>query len=140
MQTAQIERLESRALLANVHFVGTPVAVVNQDNTVTVSGKIAGLGANQSITIGVQVPVTFTVECRNPGGNIAPGQTHTGSLTGTGTFKSDKNGNVVFSVTTDAPTASPSDCPNPKWTPIITDVQFGNATVTADGISTTVPV
>jgi len=140
MQTAQVERLEPRALLANVHFVGTPVAVVNQDNTVTVSGKIAGLGANQSITIGVQVPVTFTVECQNPAGNIAPGQTHSGTLTGTGTFTSDKNGNVVFSVTTNAPQASPADCPNPKWTPIITDVQFGDATVTADGISTTVPV
>jgi len=137
---AQVERLESRALLANIHFVGTPVVTVNEDNSVTVSGKIAGLGDNQSVTVAVEVPVTFTVVCQNPAGKIAPGQTHTGTLTGTGTFTSDKNGNVVFSVTTAAPEASPEDCPNPKWTPVITDVQFGDATITADGISTTVPV
>ena len=58
----------------------------------------------------------------------------------TGTFTSDKNGNVVFSVTTDAPTASAEDCPNPKWTPIITDVTYGTVTVTADGVSTTTKV
>jgi hypothetical protein len=116
---AQVERLESRALLANIHFVGTPVVTVNEDNSVTVSGKIAGLGDNQSVTVAVDVPVTFTVVCENPAGKIAPGQTHTGTLTGTGTFTSDKNGNVVFSVTTDAPEASPEDCPNPKWTPVI---------------------
>jgi len=139
-QQAQVERLESRALLANIHFVGTPVAVVNQDNSVTVSGKIAGLGNNKEVTVAVDVPVTFTVVCQNPAGKIAPGQTHTGTLSGTGTFTSDKNGNVIFSVTTDAPTAEDDDCPNPKWTPVIQDVQFGDATITADGISTTVPV
>jgi hypothetical protein len=137
---AQVERLEGRLLLARVHFVGTPVAVINEDNSVTVSGKIAGLGDNQSVTIAVEVPVTFTVVCQNPAGNIAPGQMHTGTLSGSGTFTSDKNGNVVFSVTTDAPTAEDDDCPNPKWTPVIQDVQFGDATITADGITTTVPV
>jgi len=139
-QQPVVENLEGRFLLANIHFVGNPVAVANPNGSVTVSGKLAGLGDNQSITVDVSVPVTFTVECRNPGGNIAPGQTHTGTLTGTGTFTSDKNGNVVFSVTTAAPTASPEDCPNPKWTPIITDVTYGDVTVTAGGVTKTAHV
>lgn len=139
-QPAVVENLESRFLLTNIHFVGNPVATANPNGSVTVTGKLAGLGDNQSIAVKVTVPVNYTVECQNPGGNIAPGQTHTGTLTGTGTFTSDKNGNVLFSVTTDAPTASPEDCPNPQWTPIITNVTYGTVTVTADGVSKTTQV
>jgi len=139
-QQPLVENLEGRFLLANIHFIGNPVAVANPNGSVTVTGKLAGLGDNQNITINVAVPVTFTVDCQNPGGNIAPGQRHMGTLIGSGTFTSDKNGNVVFSVTTDAPTASPEDCPNPKWTPIIRDVTYGDVTVTADGVSKTVQV
>jgi len=139
-QQPVVENLEGRFLLANIHFIGNPVAVANPNGSVTVTGKLAGLGDNQNVTVKVSVPVTFTVVCQNPGGNIAPGQTHTGTLTGEGTFTSDKNGNVLFSVTTAAPTASPEDCPNPQWTPIIQDVTYGDATVTVGNLTKTTQV
>ena len=126
--------LPATALAARAHFVGAPQCVDN-GTTVTCSGKVAGLG-NEPVTIDVAAVGTATVTCTNPGGNVAPGQTKQVSVGGTQTLTPDKNGNVVFSVTTDQPQAPADACPNDKWTAAVTDVTFQSAKITVTQGST----
>src|SRR6266508_6698300 len=48
--------------VSNAHFVGTPTATRN-DDTLTISGKVAGLGQVEVIT----VTISGDVACINPG-------------------------------------------------------------------------
>jgi hypothetical protein len=116
------------AIAANVHFVKGP-SFVDNGVTLTASGKLAGLGEGD-VTIIVDATGTAAVECRNPGGNIAPGQSQTITTSGSQTLASAKNGTVTFGITTGAPEVSSSACPNDKWTPEVTDVQFSSALIT----------
>jgi len=50
--------------VSNAHFVGTPTATRSGD-TLTVSGKVAGLGDVDEIT----VTITADAQCVNPGSN-----------------------------------------------------------------------
>jgi hypothetical protein len=121
--------LVSAALLAaNVHFVRGP-DVTDNGVTLTVSGKLAGLGEGD-ITVIVNATGVASVECTNPGGNVAPGQDTTFAASGSVTLPASKNGNLVFSVTTAVPVIPSSACPNPQWTADATDVVFANGTVT----------
>jgi hypothetical protein len=132
------------ALAQAGHFVGTPTCR-DIGTQVQCTGKVAGLGGT-TFTITVSAPGTATVECTNPGGNVAPGQTFTTTATGTsGPFATPRNGQARFTVTTDTPTAPPGSCPNPGWTAEVVDVTFGDATITLFEDSTvsdtiTVPV
>src|SRR5215212_337768 len=91
------------ALAANPHFVVDPSFTVNPNGTVTATGSVAGLG-NQNIDVVLTAELDVEVLCRNPGGNIAPGQTQQTTVTGTQTNIEVKNGRATFSVTTSAPT------------------------------------
>jgi hypothetical protein len=132
------------ALAQAGHFVGTPTCR-DIGTQVQCTGKVAGLGGT-TFTITVSAPGTATVECTNPGGNVAPGQTFTTTATGTsGPQPTPRNGQFRFTVTTDTPTAPPGSCPNPGWTAEVVDVTFGDATITLFEDSTvsdtiTVPV
>jgi hypothetical protein len=71
------------------------------------------------------------VQCRNPGGNIAPGQDTEVDVVGQSGPIQPRHGQITFSVLTAAPTVSGAEaCPNPKWTAEVTDVRFTSATVT----------
>jgi hypothetical protein len=61
---------------------------------------------------------------------VAPGQTFDTDVSGSGTFQPNKNGRTDFSVTTTAPTAPAGSCPNPQWSAAVTDVTFGDTTIT----------
>jgi hypothetical protein len=132
------------ALAQSGHFVGTPTCR-DTGTQVQCTGKVAGLGGT-TFTITVEAQGTASVTCTNPAGNVAPGQSFTTTVTGTsGPFATPRNGQARFTVTSDAPTAPPGSCPNPRWTATVTDVQFTNATVTLFEDSTvsdtiTVPV
>ena len=115
------------AMAQNPHYVDGPITTDN-GTTLTVCGKLAGLGNNKGITITVTTVATITTECTNPGGNVAPGQTRTQTISRTATFTSDKNGNVSFCLTT--LDQVPGTCPNGKWTGRVTDISFVNTTVT----------
>ena len=126
------------------HFVGTPVCT-DQGTTLECTGKVAGLGGT-TFEITVTAPGTATVACTNPAGNVAPGQTFDTTAEGTsGPQPTPRNGQFRFTVETVTPTAPPGSCPNPMWTATVTDVTFGDATITLteDGVvsdTITVPV
>ena len=123
------------ALAANVHWKSGPTFTDN-GVTLTTSGALAGLG-NEDVTITVDAVGTATsITCTNKGGNMAPGQNRPRTATtGQTTIpaRKVKNGNVSFSVTTQAPgtlSGKEAGCPNKNWTGTINDVDFTSATVT----------
>ena len=111
------------------HFVGKPQCR-DIETAVQCTGKVAGLGGT-TFTITVSAPGTADVECTNPGGEVAPGQSFATTVTGTsGPFSTPKNGNARFTVRSDTPAAAPGSCPNPMWTARVVDVHFTTATLT----------
>lgn len=119
----------SAAQAQSGHFVGTPTCT-DEGTFLECTGKVAGLGGT-TFRIDVSASGTADVTCTNPAGNVAPGQSFSFAGAGsTGDQLTPRNGSFRFSVETVAPTAPPGSCPNPKWTATVTDVAFGNATVT----------
>jgi hypothetical protein len=112
----------------SVHFVRGPV-ISDLGTTLGVSGKLAGLGQGD-VTILVNASGVADVECTNPAGNVAPGQDTTISSSGSVTYPSPKNGNLVFSVATVVPSIPSSACPNNQWTADALDVDFSGGTIT----------
>jgi hypothetical protein len=111
------------------HFVGTP-ACTDEGTTVECTGKVAGLGGT-TFEITVSAPGTASVECTNPGGNVAPGQSFSTTVAGTsGPLATPRNGQFRFRVESDTPSAPPGSCPNPMWSAEVVDVEFGDATIT----------
>ncbi len=132
------------AVAQSGHFVQTQVC---EDVGVAVecSGKVAGLGGT-TFEITVQAEGVASVQCRNPGGNVAPGQDFEFDAAGSsGPMATPRNGHYRYTVATSSPTVPAGSCPNDAWTAEITDVEFGEATIvlsedgrTADVV--TVPV
>ena len=117
------------ALAQNPHFVGQ---LVGRDagTQLQVSGKVAGLG-NEPVNVLVEAEGIAEVQCRNPGGNIAPGQDTEVDVVGQSGPIQPRHGQITFSVLTATPTVSGAEaCPNPQWTAEVTDVRFTSATVT----------
>jgi hypothetical protein len=114
--------LGSPAFAGSPHFVGTPTAAISGD-TVTVSGKEAGLGNETQI----HVVVTADAACVNPGGNH-PRAANKSSFNAAGDFPV-QNGKADFSVAVTA-TFQPN-CSPPM------SVVWSNITVTdaANGLS-----
>jgi hypothetical protein len=134
----------SVALAQSGHFVGTPTCT-DIGTQLRCTGKVAGLGGT-TFEITATASGTATVSCTNPAGNVAPGQAFTTTASGgTGDIPTPRNGAFRFSVMSIAPTAPAGSCPNPRWTAAVTDVEFGDATITLseDGVvsdTITVPV
>jgi hypothetical protein len=134
----------SAASAQSGHFVGTPTCT-DEGTFLECTGKVAGLGGT-TFRIDVSASGTADVTCTNPAGNVAPGQSFSFAGAGsTGDQLTPRNGSFRFSVETVAPTAPAGSCPNPKWTATVTDVTFGDATITLFEDSTasdtiTVPV
>jgi hypothetical protein len=105
------------------HFVSNTVTATRSDNSLTVSGKEAGLGDEAQ----VHIVVSATAECINGGGKH-PKAVNKESVSSEGTFPV-QNGKAEFSLTLTA-TFSPS-CSPPMT------VRFTNVTVTdtTNGIS-----
>ena len=132
------------------HFVtggGNAPECTDEGTTVECTGKVAGLGGT-TFEITIEAPGIASVECTNPGGNVAPGQDTAVTVAGTsGPLPTPRNGQFVFTVQSDDPEPLPPTptCPNDQWMPNIVDVAFTEATLTLfeDGVisdTVTVPV
>ena len=114
------------------HFVGTPTCT-DVGTQLQCAGRVAGLGGE---TFRIQVSAedaVASVECENPSGNVAPGQSFSFDASGnTGDIPTTSNGQFRFrNLRTAEPAAPAGSCPNPKWTATVTDVEFsGSATLT----------
>jgi hypothetical protein len=123
------------------HFLsggGNAPSCTDEGTTVACEGKVAGLGGT-TFEITIEAAGIASVECTNPGGNLAPGQDTAVTVAGTTTpLPTPRNGQFVFTVQTDNPEPLPPTptCPNDQWTPNIVDVTFTEATLTLleDGV------
>lgn len=141
---AQLVGLALAAVVVSIAFVGVAHAqsghfITSGANAprcfdigtqVACSGKVAGLGGT-TFEITVEASGIASVECENPGGNIAPGQDTAVNVAGTsGPLPTPRNGQYVFGIMTDPPTVpNVPTCPNPQWTAHVVDVAFGDATL-----------
>ena len=105
---------------------------------VTCEGKVAGLGGT-TFEITIEAAGIASVECTNPGGNVAPGQDTAVTVAGTTEPQpTPRSGQTPFTITSDDPEPLPPTptCPNEQWTPNIVDVTFTEATLTLleDGV------
>ena len=143
---AAVLALPAVASAQSGHFVQTQTCT-DIGTQVQCSGKVAGLGGT-TFEITVAAQGTATVVCINPGGNRAPGQDTSVTVSGSsGPLPTPRNGQYRYTVTSVAPGPLPPTptCPNDQWTPVITDVTFTTATITLteDGVvsdQVTVPV
>jgi hypothetical protein len=113
------------AFAGSPHFVSNTVTVTRTDDSLTVSGKEAGLGDEAQ----VHIVVTATAECINPGDHH-PKAANKESVSAEGTFPV-QNGKANFSLTLTA-TFQPN-C-TPPMTVVFTDVTVSDVT---NGISKT---
>src|SRR5215207_4853593 len=61
------------AMAANPHYLSGPTFSL-EGSTVTATGSVAGLG-NENVDVVLTLEASVTVQCENPAGKIAPGQT-----------------------------------------------------------------
>jgi hypothetical protein len=110
----------SPALAGSPHFVGQ-ISITRTDNSLTVSGKIAGLGNEDQ----VEVQITVDAACINPGGQ-PPQAENKESFSAAGTFPV-QNGKAEFTLTVTA-TFQPN-CSPPMTVAfsdlVVTDVTHG---------------
>ena len=109
------------ALAGNPHFVGTSTVTRNADNSLSVSGKLAGLGNEDQVLVRVDA----LAECINPGSK-KPQAANKESFSAEGQFPV-QNGKADFSLTLVA-SLSPN-CSPPmtiRWSNVVvTDVTHG---------------
>ena len=120
----------SAALAQNEHFIRANGSL-NNDGSLTVSFKEAGLGTNQNITYVLSADATATYVCVNRGGANPSAQNKTtvaGPVSSTGTFNSGKNGSVTASLTVSPP---PSDISCPRGQSLeLASVSYTNVVLT----------
>lgn len=132
--------IAQQAFAASPHFIRASAAV-NNDGTLTVSWKEAGLGDNQLIHYVASADGTATWVCVNNGGGNPSAQNKTtvaGPVTAEGTFSSGKNGQITASLTVNPP---PSDisCP-PGQRLRLASASYTNVSITDTTNNITEPV
>jgi hypothetical protein len=130
------------ALADSPHFIRASGSL-NNDGSLTVNFKEAGLGTNQNIDYTLTADATVTYVCVNRGGanpSASNKTTVSGPVSASGTFNSGKNGQVTASLTVQPPSPGSFSCP-PGQSLQIAQVSYSNIVVTdtTNGESITVP-
>ena len=110
---AAIALASAVAWAANPHFISAKATLEN-DFSLTIKFKEAGLGSNQMIHYIASANSTATYQCVNHGGKCpqaANKTTVSGPVTGEGTFSSGKNGQITASLTLNPPDPGDFSCP-----------------------------
>jgi hypothetical protein len=127
---AAVALIAQQALAVSPHFVSAS-GTLNNNGTLTVNFKEAGLGTNQNINYLLTADATATYVCVNKGGGNPSASNKTtvaGPVSAEGTFSSGKNGNVTASLTVSPP---PSDISCPKGQSLqLAQVTYNNVTLT----------
>ena len=122
------------ALAANPHFTKASASGPNASGNLAVSFKIAGLGANETITVTTTGQASGQYACINRGGNhpqASNKEDFAGPVSASGEFTSDKNGNVIGTLTL-TPPPSTLVCPgNQKL--VLANVTYTDVSVSGGG-------
>ena len=124
------------ALAANAHFIKASAAGPNTSGELTVNFKIAGLGANETITVLTEGDASGNYACINKGGKnpqASNKQAFAGPVSASGDFTSDKNGSVTGSLTL-TPPATTLVCPGGQKL-VLADVTYSGLSVSGGGDS-----
>jgi hypothetical protein len=122
--------IAQQALAQNEHFVRASGSL-NNDGSLTVNFKEAGLGTNQLIDYALTADATAVYVCVNRGGanpSASNKTTVAGPVIATGTFSSGKNGQVTASLTVEPPFED-IGCP-PGQSQQLASVIYENVTLT----------
>jgi hypothetical protein len=130
-----------QALAVSPHFVKASAKL--SGTNLVVSWKEAGLGDNQLISYTASADATVTYVCVNRGGanpSASNKTTISGPVSASGTFASDKNGNITASLTLNPPGPGSFSCP-PGQSLDIAQVTYTNVAVTdtTNGITEPIP-
>jgi hypothetical protein len=126
------------ALAASPHFINASASGPNASGSLAVSFKIAGLGANETITITATADATAVYACQNNAGNFpsaANKQTVSGPVSDSGQFTSGKNGQITGSLTL-SPPPSTLNCPSGQHE-VLASVSYTNLQISATGVGAT---
>jgi hypothetical protein len=131
----------SPAFAAAAHFVRADATGPNDDGTLTVNFKIAGLGDTVTTTVTANADATALYACQNNGGNFPADpkkQEVSGPVSASGDFTSGKNGQITDSLTL-SPPASTLDCPSGQHD-VLARVSYTNVSVSEPAAGTeTIP-
>jgi hypothetical protein len=109
-----------------------PLTATDLGDKLEVCFDISGLGNVSETQLTVTFDATVTTQCRNRGGNIAPGQTQTISGADETFTVPVSNGRATGCVQT-TQTFEPGSCPPGFAGGEVTDVSFSNVRVTVAG-------
>jgi hypothetical protein len=116
----------------NAHFIKSQTSASLDGNNLVCSFKEAGLSAGSTETVTCSANASATYECIN-GGNKHPQaankETVNATVSGSGTFQVDQNGNIVGSVTATPPGPGDFSCPSGQ-TMVLSSVSYSNVTLT----------
>jgi hypothetical protein len=136
-----LETLGERIVPANAHFVAASSTVSPTTGALTVNFHEAGLGNTETVDITLSGDATAVYQWFNKGGNKPQGVPFNVNTTfaASGTFSSDKNGNITASLTVSPPGVAEFLATNhaANWVPVMS-VSYTNVvlTDTTNGVST----
>jgi len=134
-----MESLDDRLVPANPHFIYAESSLA-ADLSLVVDFKEAGLGDSQNIDYELTGDASATFGFVNNGGNVVQGNPWlvTAETLATGTFSSDKNGNITASLQSGPPVRDPDlKQPNGNGWKECVDISYTNCvlTDTTNGVS-----
>ena len=119
---------------ASPHFLRCSASGVNDDGSLNVCFKIAGLGDNQTLTVTASATATAVYGCLNGGQqcpNAANKVTVHANVSASGDFTSGRNGQITGCLTVDPPPTTLM-CP-PGQDLVLISVSYRNVSVSAPG-------
>jgi hypothetical protein len=122
------------------HFIRASASGPDTAGNLSVNFKIAGLGANETITVTASADATATYACQNKGGNFPSDPKKTavsGPVSAAGQFTSGKNGSITGSLTLNPPTTT-LNCPGGQRQ-VLVSVSYTNVQVSGGGDTESIP-
>lgn len=116
---AAVPALARQNPTGNAQFQSGPTFTLNDDNSVTATGLLTGLGSD-TVNVTLRVSATADVSCTNRGQQLVLAQQKLADVSTTQLAQQPENGRLALNITTAAPnTLVGNPCPNRNWTPAI---------------------